>query len=153
MMSLRAREQYLQAVHGRYRQATRAAKGQILDEFCAATGYQRKSALRLLHGPPPGRTRPQRRCRAATYGTPVIQALTTIWEAAGYPWSVRLKALLLLWLPWARRRLRLSAPVCRQLRAISPRRIDRRLAPAKRTLTTRRYGRPSPGPCSSTTFP
>jgi hypothetical protein len=75
----------------------------------------------------------------------VIQALTAIWKAAGFPWSVRLKALLPLWLPWARRRLRLSAPVCRQLRAISPRQIDRRLAPAKRTLTTRRYGRTKPG--------
>jgi len=32
-MSLRAKEEYLRAVHGRYRQATRAAKGQILDEF------------------------------------------------------------------------------------------------------------------------
>jgi hypothetical protein len=60
-MSLRAKEEYLRAVHGRYRQATRAAKGQILDEFCATTGYHRKSALRLLHGPPPGGTRPHRR--------------------------------------------------------------------------------------------
>jgi hypothetical protein len=39
----------------------------------------------------------------------VIRALTAIWDAAGYPWSVRLKALLPLWLPSARRRLRLSA--------------------------------------------
>src|SRR5262245_10302759 len=145
MMSLRAKEEYLRAVHGRYRLATRAAKGPILDEFCAATGYHRKSALRLLHGPPPGPTRRQRRRRTATYGTPVIQALTAIWEAAGYPWSIRLKALLPLWLPWARRRLRLSPTVCRQLRTISPRQIDRRLAPTKRTLTTRRYGRTKPG--------
>jgi len=71
--------------------------------------------------------------------------LTAIWEAAGYPWSVRRKALLPLWLPWARRRLRLSATVCQQLRAISPRQIDRRLAATKRPLTTRRYGRTKPG--------
>jgi hypothetical protein len=58
---------------------------------------------------------------------------------------VRLKALLPLWLPWARRRWGLSAPVCQQLRAISPRQIDRRLAPAKRQLKTRRYGRTKPG--------
>jgi hypothetical protein len=87
MMSLRAKEEYLRAVHGHYRQATREAKGQILDEFCASTGYHRKSALRLLYGPPPG-ARPRRRRRAVTYGTPVIQALTEIWKAAGYPWSV-----------------------------------------------------------------
>jgi len=145
MMSVRAKWEYLRAIHGRYRQAPREAKGQILDEFCATTGYHRKSALRLLHGPPPGRARPRRRGRAVTYGAAGIQALTAIWEAAGYPWSARLKALLPLWLPWARRRLRLSATVCRQLRAISPRQIDRRLAPVKRTLKTRRYGRTKPG--------
>jgi hypothetical protein len=75
----------------------------------------------------------------------VIQALTAIWEAAGYPWSVRLKALIALWLPWARRRWRLSATVCQQLRRISARQIDRRLAPTKRQLQTRRYGRTKPG--------
>jgi len=144
-MSVRAKWEYRRAIHARYQRAARQAKGQILDEFCAPTGYHRKSALRLLHGPPPGRTPPRRRRRAATYGAPVIQALTTIWEAAGYPWSVRLQALLPLWLPWARRRLRLSATVCRQLRSISPRQIDRRLAPAKRRLRTRRYGRTKPG--------
>ena len=144
-MSIRAKWEYLRAIHARYRQAPRESKGQILDEFCASTGYHRKSALRLLNGPPPGRARSRPRRRAATYGVAVIQALTMIWEAAGYPWSVRLKALLPLWLPWARRRLRLSAPVCRQLRAISPRQIDRRLAPVKRTLKTRRYGRTKPG--------
>ena len=75
----------------------------------------------------------------------MIPALTMIWEAAGYPWSVRLQAVLPVWLPWARRRRRLSATVCRQLRSISPRQIDRRLAPAKRRLRTRRYGRTKPG--------
>ena len=54
--------------------------------------------------------------RARTYSPAVIAALRTIWEGAGYPWSVRLKALLPLWLPWARRRLRLP-PVAQQLQA------------------------------------
>src|SRR5262249_54231798 len=34
---------------------------------------------------------------------------------------------------------------CQQLRAISPRQIDRRLGPTKRQLPTRRYGRTKPG--------
>jgi hypothetical protein len=145
MMSRRARWEVLKAVYPRDRGATRIDRRKILDEFCETTGYQRKYALRLLNGPPPGPERPRRRRRPATYGVAVIQALTVIWEAAGYPWSVRLKALLPLWLPWARRRLRLSAPVCRQLRAISARQIDRRLAATRRQLTTRRYGRTKPG--------
>ena len=144
-MSRRARWEVLRAVYPRYRGAARVDRGRILDEFCETTGYQRKYAVRLLNGPLPGPERPHRRRRPAMYGVVVIQALTTIWEAAGYPWSVRLKALLPLWLPWARRRFRLSATVCQQLRAISPRQIDRRLAVTKRRLTTHRYGRTKPG--------
>ena len=144
-MSHGAKWEILRAVHPRYRGAARVDQRTILDEFCETTGYHRKYALRLLNGPPPGPVRPRRRRRAVTYGLAVIQALTAIWEAAGCPWSVRLQALLPLWLPWARRRLRLSATVCQQLRAISPRQIDRRLAPAKRQLRTRRYGRTKPG--------
>jgi hypothetical protein len=145
MMSRRARWEVLRAVYPRYRGAARVDRRRILDEFCETTGYQRKYALRLLNGPPPGPTRPRRRQRPAIYGGAVIQALTAIWEAAGYPWSVRLKALLPLWLPWARRRLGLSATVCQQLRAISPRQIDRRLAATKRQLQARRYGGTKPG--------
>jgi hypothetical protein len=145
MMSAHAKWEYLRVIHPRYRAAAREDKGRILDEYCQTTGYHRKYALRQLNGPPPGVIRPHRRRRPVTYGPAVMQALTTIWEAAGYPWSVRLKALLPLWLPWARRRLGLSATVCQQLRRISPRQIDRRLAPTKRQLQTRRYGRTKPG--------
>src|SRR5512134_1489412 len=145
MMSRRARWEVLTAVYPRYRGAARVDRGRILDEFCETTGYQRKYALRLLNGPPPGPERPRRRRRPATYGLAVIQALTAIWEAAGYPWSVRLKALLPLWLPWARRRLALRPAVEQQLRRISPRQIDRRLAPQRRQLRKRLYGRTKPG--------
>jgi hypothetical protein len=136
---------YLRAIYGRYRAGTREEKGRILDEFCRITGYHRKYAVRRLNGPPPGAEPPRRRRRGPSYDAAVIQALRAIWDAAGYPWSVRLKALLPLWLPWARRRFGLSAAVCQQLRRISPRQMDRRLASAKRQLKTRRYGRTKPG--------
>jgi hypothetical protein len=67
--------------------------------------------------------------------------LRAIWTAAGYPWSVRLQALLPLWLPWARRRLRLTAALEAQVRRISPRQIDRCLRADMRTLRRRQYGR------------
>ena len=143
-MSAKAKWEYLQAIYGRYRAATREDKQRILNEFCRVTTYHRKYAIRLLNGPPPGRPRAARR-RAPTYGSAVIDAVKTIWEAAGYPWSVRLKALLPLWLPWARRHLRLAPAVEAQIRCISARQIDRRLAPHKRELKTRRYGRTKPG--------
>ena len=144
-MSAPARWEYVKVTHARYRQATRQGRRRILDEFCGTTGYHRKYALRVLNGPVPGAARRRRRRRPVTYSPAVVTALTTIWEAAGYPWSVRLKALLPAWLPWARRRFAWSAAVCRQLQAISPRQIDRRLSPVKRQLRTRRYGRTKPG--------
>lgn len=144
IVSARAKGEYVQAIYHRYRRAPRPDKQRILDEFCQVTRYHRKHAIRVLNGPAPGAARPPRH-RAATYSPAVIEALRRIWEAAGYPWSLRLKALLPLWLPWARRRWRLRASVEGQLLAISPRQIDRRLAPHRRRLTKRLYGRTKPG--------
>ncbi|MFI5339585.1 MAG: integrase [Candidatus Methylomirabilales bacterium] len=141
-MTEQARWEYLKAIYARYREAAREAKGRILDEFCEGTGYHRKYAVRLLNGPPPGHRPPQhRRQRAVRYSTQVIQILAAIWAAAGYPWSIRLQALLPLWLPWARTRFRLTLPLEEQLLALSPRQMDRRLQPYKRQLKQRLYGR------------
>ena len=144
-MGHQAKWEYLLVIHQRYRRATRRERTPLLSEFCRVTGYHRKYALRLLNGPPPSRTRPARRRRAPTYGPRVMQVLAAIWAAAGYPWSVRLKALLPLWLPWARPRYRLTPALERQLLALSPRQMDRRLQERKRQLPGRRYGRTKPG--------
>jgi len=118
------RREYLRAIHDRYQRGSPAKKGAILDELCHVRGYHRKHAIRLLNGPRPEvRPRP-RRSRGPSYGRLAIQALAQVWEAAGYPWSVRLRALLPLWLPWLRKRLTLTAEIERQLRTISPRQID-----------------------------
>lgn len=139
------RREYLKAIFDRYQTGSRRQKGAILDEFCRICGYHRKYAVRLLRGPRPERYPKVRRARGPSYGRPVIHALSLVWEAAGYPWSVRLKALLPLWLPWLRQRLSLSAELERQLLAISPRQIDRRLRLRKRSLGHRLYGRTKPG--------
>jgi len=86
------------------------AQGQagILSEFCANTGYQRKYAIRLLNGPRPEKQGARReRRRRLTYSQEMLAVLIAVWEAAGYPWSVRLKALLPEWRPWIRKRFRL----------------------------------------------
>src|SRR2546426_8985300 len=144
IVSARAKREYVQAIYEGYRQARRADKGRILDEFCAVTGYHRKAAIRVLTGPAPGAARPTPR-RPVKYAPPVIEALRQIWVAAGYPWSVCLKALLPLWLPWGRVRLRLGAGVAQKLVTISPRQMDRRLAPYRRELLRRLYGGTKPG--------
>jgi hypothetical protein len=53
MMSFQAQRELLAQVAPRYGEARGRQKSRILDEFLAATGYQRKYALRLLRQPPP----------------------------------------------------------------------------------------------------
>ncbi len=145
-MGHQAKWEYFRAIYERYHKASRKLKHAILNEFCLNTGYNRKYAIRLLNGSPPGK-RPDRRVRrrGLTYGHQVLSILTAVWEAAGYPWSVRLKALLPLWMPWIRKRFAVSKQSERQLLSISPRQMDRRLR-AKKTQRKRRiYGRTKPG--------
>src|SRR2546428_4392219 len=120
IVSARAKREYVEAIYQRYRRAKRAEKRQILDESSHVAPYHRKSAIRLLRGPTPGAVRPPQH-RDSLYSAPAIEALRAIWEAAGYPWSRRLKALLPLWMPWARRRLHLRPAVERQGVGVTPR--------------------------------
>jgi len=144
-MTPMSRREYLRAIHARYRRSDPQQRGRILDEFCRICGYNRKYAIRLLNQPHPAAAPRLRRRRAPCYERRVIQILAAVWEAAGYPWSVRLKALLPLWLPWIRQRYEISAPTERQLLRISPRQMDRRLRPLKTHLRRRLYGRTKPG--------
>ena len=140
--------EYFRSVYARYRQAAREMRRKMLDEFCANTGYNRKYALRLLNGPPPGRARPQPdhpARRRPTYGKELVSVVKEIWKAAGYPWSVRLKALIPLWMPWVRKHFHPSPEVERQLLAISARQIDRRLRAYKVGYKGRVYGGTRPG--------
>jgi len=139
-----ATREYLARMRERYERASGAVKGGLLDEVCQVTGYHRKAVIRLLRRPV--RTRPgRRRGRRVEYTPDVVRTLVAVWTAAGYPWSVRLKALLPAWLPWARRRLRLTTATEQAVLRISARQIDRRLQPYKRELRTRLYGRTKPG--------
>jgi transposase InsO family protein len=142
----KGRWEYLRAIYERYRKAGRKGKKVILSEFCANTGYHRKYAIRLLNGPrPEKRRRPPERRRGLSYSAETLTLLTAVWEAAGYPWSVRLKALLPLWLPWIRKRFRVRPEIERQLLRISPRQMDRRLKAQKTQRRRRIYGRTKPG--------
>jgi len=146
-MGRSSRWEYLKAIHPRYRQADRQEKRVILNEFCRNTGYHRKYAIRLLNGPPPGRGRAPRprRPRTPTYSTQVVSVLGAVWEAAGYPCGVRLKALLPLWRPWVRKRFQLTPVVEKPLLRISARQIDRRLRARKNRARHRLYGQTKPG--------
>ena len=106
-------------------QAERKVRAALLDEFCVTPGYKRKYAIRLLNGPRPEKERvPRPRERKSQYGKQVISVLAAVWEAAGYPWSVRLKSLLPSWMPWIGKGYRLSAKLTQQLLAMSARQMD-----------------------------
>ena len=47
-ISMRARREVVSAVAKRYQSGDRSAKGRILDELCATTGWHRKHAVRAL---------------------------------------------------------------------------------------------------------
>jgi len=147
-VSHKARWEYFRAIYGRYQQGERKARQAILNEFCLNTGYHRKYAIRLLNGASPGpRATPRRvrRRRAPSYGRKTLAVLTAVWEAAGYPWSVRLQAILPTWMPWIRQRFAIGPETERELQAISPRQMDRRLQDQKRQARRRLYGRTKPG--------
>ena len=144
-MGHKGRREYLRAVYERYQKAKRENKNVILSEFCANTGYHRKYAIRLLNGPRPEKRGLARRRRGASYSREAVTVLTAVWEAAGYPWSLRLKALLPGWMPWIRKHFRLSAGIEKELLRISPRQIDRRLKAQKTQRRRRIYGRTKPG--------
>jgi len=146
-MDLHSRRALMDAGWKRYRQASKAAKTRILDEICAATGYHRKYAIgRIGRVEECGTPKPSvRRKRKSLYGSDVMRVLEKIWEEAGYPWSVRLKAILALWRPWIRKRYALTSAQEAQLLRVSPRTIDRALEGKKRGLRRRLYGRTKPG--------
>lgn len=146
-MDLHSRRELMDSMSKRYRQASKASKTRILDEVCAATQLNRKYAITRINlietSRPTGPRVPRKRERR--YGGDVFRVVEKVWEEAGYPWSVRLKAILLLWMPSIRKRYGLPRAIEAQLRAISPRTLDRGLKGKKRELRRRLYGRTKPG--------
>jgi hypothetical protein len=144
-MAQQSKREYLESIYVRYRQSSRAEKQMILNEFVRVCGYHRKYAIGLLNRPCP-RARPRRRPRRAlTYSEAIIAVLAQLWAASGYLCAVRLKAALPQWLPWLRRRVSLTPAQERQLLAISPRQLERRLQPRKVGLKRTLYGTTRPG--------
>lgn len=144
-MAQQSRREYLESIYQRYRQSDRMEKQRILDEFMRVCGDHRKYAIGLLNRPlmePQPRRRPR---RAPRYSDTVIDVLAELWGASGYLCAVRLKAALPQWLPWLRRRVRLTPAQERQLLTISPRQLERRLRPRKQTLKRKLYGTTRPG--------
>jgi len=140
----KARREYLARIRYRYKKASRKAKKLILDEFCAVCGYHRKHAIRLLRGkasPPRKKKGP-----ASIYDNPeFIQALRTIWNAAGNICSRRLKAAIPIFLPWYKKHYMLSPETERLLLDVSPKTMDRKLKSLRVDFLKKRFSSTKPG--------
>lgn len=145
-MARRSKQESLSVMWHRYQRGGRAERSALLDEVTRMCGYHRKYAIGLVNGRQPPRPHPRRVLRRRpTYSDEAISVLAWLWEQSGYLCAPRLKAALPLWLPWVRQRRSLTPALEQQLRAISPRQIDRRLQGRKRTLKRRLYGTTRPG--------
>jgi hypothetical protein len=96
MMSLKSKNELVEAVQPRYLKANKFEKQKILDEFTSATGYHRKHAIRVLknkvqvHNCLTGKTKTYK----SLYRGEVVQALEQIWEIYGHICSKRLQPFL-----------------------------------------------------------
>ena len=147
-MSPQSKKEYLAAIVKRYKNASRSGKHLILDEFCAATGYHRKHAIRLLRGFKRfTKPQPKRRGPKPVYHSPeLLKALKNIWLAANLPCSPRLKALLPLWLSsYAPTFGVLASQVLRDLERISVATLGRLLKPVRSQYKKRGRATTKPG--------
>lgn len=95
-MSPRSKKEYVEAIHLRYKNASRYEKTIILDEFCATCRYHRKHAIRMLRRFKRfTRPRTKKRGKPAVYRSEnILKPLQQIWLSANLPCSKRLKAIL-----------------------------------------------------------
>ncbi len=89
-MTREAKRELLKVIRPRYLKASKAEKGRMLDEFVAATGYNRKYAIHLLKNGPAKRRKHKGRAQTI-YTTDVVAALVQVWQASGRLCSKRLQ--------------------------------------------------------------
>lgn len=146
-LTMRQRQAVTTTIAMRYRRASRAGKGKILDELCATTGWHRNHARKALGQALRPRVVRPRAPRPPVYGPEVVEALRFCWAVLGAPTGKRLAPVL----PDLVERLRhfeelaVSDATAALLVAMSPATIDRRLAPARAAMTLRGRSHTKPG--------
>ena len=147
-MSPRSKREYREAIHLRYKNATRCEKTAILDEFCATCGCHRKHAIRVLRGFKRfTEPKAKKRGKPPVYqNEAIIKPLKEIWLAANLPCSKRLKPMMPIWLPgYVELFGELSPDVLQALLKISAPTIDRILKHTRIHYTKRGRSTTKPG--------
>ena len=147
-MSPRSKREYVEAVHRRYKNASRSERTIILNELCATCGYNRKYAIRLRRGFKRfTKPKPRKRGKPTVYQKDdILVPLRRIWLEANLPCSKRLQVILPLWLPgYGHYFGQLSEEVTNALLSISPATIDRLLKPVRIQYKKRGRSTTKPG--------
>ncbi|WP_427129139.1 integrase catalytic domain-containing protein [Pseudarthrobacter sp. S9] len=138
-LSMGARREITKKHAAEYGRASKKAKGVMLDQLVATTGWSRANTRRAL------RTALQRKGpvkavkrvpRSRSYGYDTLKLLVQVWNLAGRPSGKYLAATMAIWLPKLERfheldQRRLNEQTRAQLLAVSGATIDRMLKPTK----------------------
>lgn len=125
---------YLDNMLKRYRTANKRQKGELLDELCAASGYHKKHAIRLLNKRKKRAPRvKEQRGRPEKYPIKVyLEPLKNIWLSTDQLCGKRLKMALPLWLPYYSEEYEeLSPEIYEGLLRMSASTMDRLLASSR----------------------
>jgi hypothetical protein len=132
---MHARRELIWSQAKRYRDSNRTQKTVILNEFCQATGLNRKYAIGLLNRPPVEQSIPTRRRRTSSYAADNA-ALERLWEISGRLCGKRLVAAIPILIEALLRHGEIELPAERKERLcrLSASTADRLLRPKRRQL-------------------
>ncbi len=147
-------KEYTETMMGHYRGASRMEKSRLLDEFIRATGYHRKSAVRLLSGAKSTGTAGGRG-RSPVYGPEMRDALAAVWDASDRLCGKRLAPFMseLTGRLVEHGELTVSGEVREQLKRVSASTIDRLLRRYKDKGLRRPFSTTKPGSLLKASIP